>query len=156
MNIINCKICNKPFVRIRSSTCKACEKLEMRNICHINEYTDNNPLATFEEIASSLGLQKSYVKRLQVEGRVRIKDRCQTCGAVINTDKWCSDCKEKLTKSFAERERKEFLEDSTDLLSNKERLALEDRICLDKVSEIEREKHERMYGKRRYGFGVKR
>lgn len=139
-----------------SSTCPSCEELELRNILHINDYMDKNPMATFEDVAFSLGLEKRYVKRLQVEGRVKIKDRCQTCGKVINTDKWCSECKDKLTKSLAERERKEFFEDSTDLLSNKERLALEDRICLDKVSELEREKHERMYGKRRYGFGVKR
>lgn len=156
MKIVNCKVCNKPFIRILSLTCSDCEQLEYNNILHINDILAQNPMATVEQIASLLDLQKGYVKRLQVESRVKIKDRCQTCGKVINADKWCKECKDKITKNLAEREKKEIIDDSFELLSNKDRLALENRIFIDKITEIEKEKHERMYGKRRYGFGVKK
>lgn len=156
MKLINCKTCNKPFIKIISLICPDCEQQEFMNISHINDILAQNSMATVEQIATLLDLPKNYVKRLQVESRVKIKDRCQTCGKVINTDKWCKECKDKLTKTIGDREKKEIIEDTGDLLSNKERLALENRIFIDKITEIEKEKHDRMYGKRRYGFGIKK
>ena len=108
MNIIQCKLCNKPFHSIGGNTCPECmNKIDMDFIT-VRDYIYDNPNSKIDEVAEETGVEKAIIMHLLKDGRLKLDNPddggmlvCYICKKPITTGRMCRECKEKVASTMS-------------------------------------------------------
>lgn len=109
----NCAQCGKIFPSLRGEKiCRDCKIKEQELELKIMQYVRDHPGVSMKEVKEALGVSDKLMKRMVNEGmfsNVSISNDflypCVSCGRMIHTGTYCSDCLAKLrreTKKVAE------------------------------------------------------
>lgn len=107
LNIIQCKLCDKPFNSFGSFICPDClEKLD-EDFLKIRDYIYDNPGKTnVDQIAEATEIDAKIILHLLEEGRLSTTGlshlglTCQICGKPIASGKMCDDCRGSLSRQL--------------------------------------------------------
>ena len=141
MQLINCYICNKPFLKKRRDICPKCIEIEVDMLNTIRRYLRDNPKAKLDEVSENTGIDKRFINKSIREGRLDLTIRCGKCGIKIkNTHgrKYCSTCAELVKKG---------------IMSSAERLAMERDVRDKKIIELKQKNINNTLRKSLYGLG---
>ncbi|MEW5821404.1 MAG: winged helix-turn-helix transcriptional regulator [Cyanobacteriota bacterium] len=95
MNIINCGICEKPFIKRSKDVCPECLRKEDEIQEKIFQFLKENPVATIQEISEATNINFKYINKLIKDGRVKTITVCERCGKEIKdtkNKKYCELC----------------------------------------------------------------
>lgn len=114
MRLLNCPICNKPFVKKSKDICPSCAKLEVEYLSVVSNYLLENRNASVEQVADDTNIPKKFINRLIREGRVKVSYVCRKCGSKMDagsTKTICEQCSQmvfrKLLRSMEKTSSKE-------------------------------------------------
>lgn len=95
----NCKKCGVLFDSVNESRlCSECTKQDDEVFMTVKSFIYENPGATISEVASSLEISVTRIKRYLREGRLEIIEKhnlfleCEKCGVAIQTGRFCTAC----------------------------------------------------------------
>lgn len=107
MEIVQCKICNKPFQSVGATICYKCLNDVDDAFVRIREFLYDNPeKATIEEICEATDTPKSIVIHLIHENRLSTTDSnysnsvCQYCRRPISSGMICDKCRKDLSNTL--------------------------------------------------------
>jgi len=108
MNIIQCKICHKPFQSLGGNTCPDCiEKID-RDFMTVRDYIYDNPNSRIDEVSKETGVEKTVILHLLKEGRLKLDTPdtggalvCYICKKPISTGRMCDECKGKVASTMS-------------------------------------------------------
>ena len=107
MNIIQCKICNKPFQSISGRTCPDCLNKIDREFIIVRDYIYDNPDSRIDKVSEETGVSKAIIMHLLKEGRLSLDTPdsdgallCEICKKPINTGRMCKECKSKVATTM--------------------------------------------------------
>ena len=107
MDVINCKNCGRLFNALdRSRLCPACMKALEDKFQEVKQYLRDNPNATVNQTAEDNDVTVKQIKRWIREERLVLSNttgcdiRCEQCGAVIQTGRFCAKCKASMTNDL--------------------------------------------------------
>ncbi|MCL2126045.1 MAG: hypothetical protein FWH33_09040 [Oscillospiraceae bacterium] len=110
MNIIQCKMCNKPFQSLGSRTCPDCLDKIDRDFITVRDYIYDNPNASskIDKVSEETGVERAVILHLLREGRLILDNPdsdgllfCELCKTPINTGRMCKDCKGKVANTMS-------------------------------------------------------
>ncbi len=113
MNIIQCRLCRKPFQSQSSNICPNCHQKLDSTFIEAREFIYKNPkTGNIKDIVKDTELEEKYLLHLVREGRLQFKTSstdqplpglsCQTCKKPIFQGTICNDCRDALAKQLAE------------------------------------------------------
>ena len=107
MNIIQCKICNKPFQSIGGDTCADCLDKIDRDFMTVRDYIYENPNSNMEKVSEETGVEKAVILHLLKEGRLKLDTPdaegmlvCYICKKPISSGRMCDECKGKVASTM--------------------------------------------------------
>ena len=107
MNIIQCKICRKPFQSLGGITCHDCLDKIDRDFITVRDYIYDNPNSNMDKVSEETGVEKSVILHLLKEGRLKLDSPdaegvlvCYICKKPISTGRMCNDCKGKVASTM--------------------------------------------------------
>ena len=107
MNIIQCKICHKPFQSIGGNTCSDCLTKIDRDFMTVRDYIYENPNSNMEKVAEETGVEKAVILHLLKEGRLKLDTPdvegllvCYICKKPISSGRMCDECKAKVASTM--------------------------------------------------------
>ncbi len=106
LNVDNCPICGKIYVKNFRGLCTACIKEieEQYNACA--NYLRKNRGATIYELSEETGVSVKQITKFIREGRISLMDApnmsypCESCGLLIREHTLCPACRSRFTRSF--------------------------------------------------------
>jgi len=107
MEIRNCKKCGKVFTSYGDKICYECKEKEEELFKIVKQYIYDHPNATIDEISADTEVDKETILRFIKDGRLEIVSgsistlKCERCGAIITTGRFCNNCKNKLMNNFS-------------------------------------------------------
>ena len=108
MNIIQCKICNKPFQSLGGTTCPDCIAKIDKDFMLVRDYIYDNPSSKINEVSEETGVEKTVILHLLREGRLILDNPdsdgallCDICKTPIATGRMCKDCKSKVAAEMS-------------------------------------------------------
>ena len=109
MNIIQCKLCRKPFQSVGNKICGNCLQEIDDAFIVIRDYLSENPgNMTLEKLAEETEVQKDYILHLIREGRLEINSpktggllACSVCHKPIQEGTMCIDCRSNLSSTLS-------------------------------------------------------
>lgn len=125
MKVDNCKRCKKLYNKIKTPYCPTCLDEIDRQFGLIRDYMNENPYADVNTVLKETGTEEKVLLFLLREERLTISTRalipCDSCGKMIKSGRYCSECTVKLTTEFhkAEEEQKKSVKISNDIHQNK-------------------------------------
>lgn len=140
MKIVNCAICNNPFVKKARDICPKCIQLEIDLLNRVRIYLRDNPKAKLNEVADETGVAVKIINRFIREGQLNIMVRCEKCGVKVkNTGgkKYCNTCAALVKKG---------------IMSSSERMSMEKKVKEEKIKEIEQQQTNNSLRKSLYGL----
>ena len=103
MNIIQCKICHKPFHSIGGNTCPDCMAKIDREYSTVRDYIYDNPNAKIDDVSKETGVEKAVILHLLKDGRLKLSSPdiggalvCYICKKPISSGRMCEECKAKV------------------------------------------------------------
>ena len=109
MNIIQCKMCKKPFHSIGSKICPEClEKID-KDFFIVRDYIYDNQGVDIDTVCEETGVEKVVILHLLKEGRLTLATTggsggtmlmCEVCRKPIHTGRMCEVCKSKVTETI--------------------------------------------------------
>ena len=107
MNIIQCRLCKKPFQSLGGTTCPEClEKID-RDFITVRDYIYENPNSNMEKISEDTEVDKAIILHLLKEGRLSLETpdsegllTCYICKKPISSGRMCTECKGKVAATM--------------------------------------------------------
>ena len=102
MNIIQCKMCRKPFHSVGGKICAECLQKIDDDFITVRDYLYDNRGADIDKVAEETGVAKTIIIHLLREGRLVISNAdgsevnallCEICKKPISTGRMCDDCR---------------------------------------------------------------
>ena len=101
MNIIQCKMCRKPFHSVGGRICSECLTKIDGDFVTVRDYLYENNRADIDTVSEKTGVDKAVILYLLKEGRLTIENAegesgallCEVCKKPISTGRMCDDCK---------------------------------------------------------------
>jgi predicted amidophosphoribosyltransferase len=108
MNIIQCKICKKPFQSLGRNTCPDCLDKIDRDFITVRDYIYDHPRSRIDEVSKETEVEKAVILHLLKEGRLQLDNPdaaggslvCYLCKKPISTGRMCEDCKKKVASTM--------------------------------------------------------
>lgn len=107
MNVRNCKGCGKIFNYLSGPPlCPSCAKALDLKFEEVKEYIYDHPGVGMQEVSEVMEVSISQIKQWIREERLAFAEdsmiglECEGCGVTIKTGRFCSSCKDRLTKGF--------------------------------------------------------
>lgn len=108
MDVRNCRSCGRLYNYMEGMPiCPLCkEKLEEKFI-QVKEYIRENKDATISEIAEANDVKISQIEKWIREERLTFADdsplgvKCENCGAMIKTGRFCKKCKDTMASDLS-------------------------------------------------------
>ena len=107
MNIIQCKMCSKPFHSLGGKICPDCLKKIDEDFITVRDYIYENRNTGMEKVSEETGVDKAIILHLLKEGRLTLDSPdsegvlfCEICKKPINTGRMCAECKEKVASTM--------------------------------------------------------
>ena len=108
MNIIQCKICHKPFQSLGGNTCADCLTKIDRDFMTVRDYIYDNPNSNMEKVSEETGVEKAVILHILKEGRLKLDTPdtegllvCYICKKPISSGRMCSECKGKVASTMS-------------------------------------------------------
>ena len=108
MNIIQCKVCKKPFHSLGNKTCNACLEQIDKDFITVRDYIYDNPNSRIEKICEETGVERATILQLLREGRLILDNPdaegllvCDICKKAISTGRMCDECKDQVSKTMS-------------------------------------------------------
>jgi len=100
MNIVQCKMCKKPFQTLGNKTCPDCLHKIDQDFFTVRDYIYDNPNSRIDKVSEETGVDKATILHLLKEGRLTLDNpdaegllSCEVCKKPINTGRMCDECK---------------------------------------------------------------
>lgn len=99
MNIVQCKMCRKPFDGYGGRICPDCLKKIDKDFVTVRDYIYENKRANMDEVSEETGVEKAVIMYLLKEGRLTLIGDdagvllCEVCKRPINSGRMCEKCK---------------------------------------------------------------
>ena len=107
MNIIQCKICNKPFQSIGNNTCPECIKKIDADFITVRDYIYDHRNTRIDKVSEETGVEKAVILHLLKEGRLTLDNPdsegmllCELCKKPITTGRMCVECKDRIASTM--------------------------------------------------------
>ena len=110
MNIIQCKMCKKPFHSIGGRICPECLNQIDKDYITVRDYIYDNPGADIDTTAEETEVDKAIILHLLKEGRLELSSpgggdgksmlMCEVCRKPIYTGRMCEICKGKVASTM--------------------------------------------------------
>ena len=106
MDTRNCKMCGKLFNRVRSPFCPECTKELDEKFKQVKDYLYGNPDAGIAEVSEEVDVSQSIIQhwireeRLSFSENSKVSFSCESCGAPIQTGRFCKRCKSKMQQEL--------------------------------------------------------
>ena len=108
MNIIQCKMCRKPFDRISGKICPDCLQKIDRDFVTVRDYIYDNKHADVDKVAKETEVDKAIILYLLKEGRLTLSGGgadeylllCEVCKKPIGSGRMCPECMDKLSNTM--------------------------------------------------------
>lgn len=107
MEVRNCKICGRMYNDTKSSACcPACDKKMEEKFSEVKDYIRENPHASMTQISEDNEVPVQQLKKWVREERLQfskdsgVKLSCESCGALIETGRFCKACKRQMKDNF--------------------------------------------------------
>ena len=109
MNIIQCKICKKPFHSVGSKICSDCLQRIDKDFFIVRDYIYDNQGADIDTVSEATGVEKFIILHLLKEGRLELATpggaggtmlNCEVCKKPIITGRMCEGCKSKVSETI--------------------------------------------------------
>lgn len=140
MKIINCAICNNPFIKKARDICPRCIQLEIDMLTKVRTCLRDNPKAKLNFVSDETGVPVKMINRFIREGQLNIMISCGKCGMKIkntNGKKYCNACAVLVKRG---------------IMSSSERLSMERKVKEEKIKEIEQQQTNNSLRKSLYGL----
>lgn len=98
MPLANCKECGKLFFKTSVDICPECQKKEEEDFNRVKDYLKKNPTASIPEIIEATEVSEAKISKFIRAGRLSIKPTCESCGKVIDSGRFCPECRVKLLR----------------------------------------------------------
>ncbi|HOA79460.1 MAG TPA: MerR family transcriptional regulator [Defluviitaleaceae bacterium] len=108
MQVRNCIRCGKLFNYIGKPICYECIQQDEKDFEKVKEYIYDHPKATITEVSKQTGVSVKKITKFLREERLEVVDgsvgwlTCESCGADINTGRFCKECTLKLKNNLSE------------------------------------------------------
>ena len=109
MDILQCRICSKPFQSFGGKTCTNClEEMEMQYI-KVRDYIYDNPYnSEIDKISAETEVPHAAILQMLKDGRLMIRTvdgdsgllSCEICKRPIGSGKMCDDCKNQVAEEL--------------------------------------------------------
>ena len=109
MNIIQCKMCKKPFHSIGSKICPDCLNEIDKDYFIVRDFVYDNPGADIDTTAEETKVDKAIILHLLKEGRLTLSSvgdgggtmlMCEVCRKPITSGRMCEMCKAKVATTM--------------------------------------------------------
>ena len=109
MNIIQCKMCKKPFHSIGGKICPECLHKIDQDFIIVRDYIYDNQGADIDTVAEETEVDKAVILHLLKEGRLTLSSTgsgggsmlmCEVCRKPIYTGRMCEACKSNVTATM--------------------------------------------------------
>ena len=109
MNIIQCKMCKKPFHSIGGKVCPDCLKKIDQDFFVVRDYIYDNQGADIDTVSEETGVEKAVILHLLKEGRLTLATpggaggsmlMCEVCKKPIVSGRMCEVCKNKVASTM--------------------------------------------------------
>ena len=112
MNVKNCRKCGSLFNYVMGPyICPACKSRLEEDFQRVKEYVRANPGATIHRVSEECEVTTGQINQWLREERLELTEGsaitlfCESCGAPINSGKYCDKCKKELTFGLREASR---------------------------------------------------
>ena len=106
MNIIQCKVCKKPFQSFSSKICHECLDKIDRDFIVVRDFIYDNPRANVDKVSEETEVDRAIILHLLKEGRLQLDNpdgsilRCEVCKKAISSGRMCKDCMGKVANTM--------------------------------------------------------
>jgi predicted amidophosphoribosyltransferase len=103
MDIVQCKICKRPFQSFGGRTCPDCMQKIDKDFITVRDYIYENPDSGIDKVAEETKVDRAIILHLLKEGRLILDNPeaecllvCDLCKKPISSGRFCKDCKDKV------------------------------------------------------------
>lgn len=114
MNARNCRRCGRIFTYVSGAPlCPTCKDEMEAKFHEVKEYIQNNKDTTMKTVAEECEVDENQIRQWVREERLvfaegsAISFQCESCGANINTGRFCEKCKQETARSIASAGRRQ-------------------------------------------------
>ncbi|MCM1134292.1 MAG: flagellar protein [Clostridium sp.] len=107
MNVRNCKKCGRIFNYVIGPViCPRCKEGLEAKFQEVKEYVREHHGADISEVSEECQVEKSQIRQWIREERLQFSDDspiripCESCGAMIQSGRFCDKCKLQMTNDF--------------------------------------------------------
>ena len=108
MNIIQCKMCKKPFHSIGGLNCPECLRKIDLDFITVRDFIYDNQGADIDTVSEETGVEKAVITHLLKEGRLTLASAgtggtylmCRVCRKPIFSGSMCEVCKNKIAATM--------------------------------------------------------
>ena len=108
MNIIQCRMCRKPFDSISGRICPDCLQKIDRDFVKVRDYIYEHKRADVDTVSKETEVDKAIILHLLKEGRLTINSPggedglllCEVCKKPISSGRMCRECMDKLSTTM--------------------------------------------------------
>jgi len=107
MDVKNCRRCRRLFNYIGGQQiCPACKEEIEAEFQKVKAYIQDNRNANVQDVAEACEVEESQIRQWVREERLMFADgvggiACETCGALINSGRFCEKCKAAMINSLS-------------------------------------------------------
>ena len=108
MEVKNCRRCRRLFNYLSGQQiCPACKEEIEQQFQKVKAYIQDHRNVSVVEVAEECEVEESLIRQWVREERLMFADgmggiACETCGAPINTGRFCEKCKASMINTFSE------------------------------------------------------
>lgn len=107
MDVRNCAKCGRLFNYIQGPPlCPSCTQALEKKFDEVKQYIYDHPQADIKEVSEACNVSVIQITQWIREERLAFSEdsligiKCERCGAIIKTGRFCKACKEKLTRGL--------------------------------------------------------
>lgn len=127
MEICACRECRRLFNYLSGAQiCPDCRQAMEDKYLEVKNYLTENPNAGMTQILKSCDVKSSYITHWVNEGRLELNEysgsgiRCEGCGAIVQSGRFCNKCKINFLHEWSMQEYKEREEREEEPVEEKE------------------------------------
>ena len=144
MNIIQCKMCRKPFNMVNGKICPDCLQKIDRDFMTVRDYIYEHKHADIDTVSKETEVDKAIILHLLKEGRLTLTGSdadeyvllCEVCKKPIASGRMCDDCMKNIastmSKSIGDNKKPENEDKKKDLKNHKNVKGMHTRPSKDK------------------------
>ncbi|MDT2286483.1 flagellar protein [Paenibacillus larvae] len=108
MDIANCPVCGKIFVKGIRDICPNCVKKQEEQYERCAEYLRQHKGITLYELSEAVDVPVRQITKFIREGRISIENApnmsypCEVCGEMIRENSMCESCRSRLIRDMAQ------------------------------------------------------